>query len=71
MTVLTWFDNLAKDEIPPEHLWEDTKGLELWWADVQERRDRKYGTSTATDNDDRDSAPELAENDLARAFRDR
>lgn len=72
LTILSWFENLTKDEIPPEYLWEDSKGLELWWADVTEKRERRFGGGgSSNDGDDDDPPSEMAENDLARALRDR
>lgn len=65
---MNWHENVSKDEVPPEYLWEDGRGLELWWASVEEKRDQRYGTGKS-DDDDRDSTPQMAENDLARALK--
>jgi hypothetical protein len=71
LTVLSWYENVTKDEVPPEYLWEDPTGLEQWWASVQEKRDSAFGggsggTSAAGKDD---SPPEMAENDLARTLK--
>lgn len=61
LTVLTWYENLPSEEVPPEYLWEDSAGLEMWWASVEEKRED--GTSTSRDEDGPD---DMAENDYAR-----
>lgn len=69
LTILNWYENLSKDEVPPEHLWEDAEGLEQWWSDVEARREdgmptkRGAGASSA---DDGDPEHEMVENDYAR-----
>lgn len=60
LTVLNWYENLPKNEVPPKHLWGDPDGLELWWAKMEERRSEGLparpelsdsGTEAGTDND--------------------
>jgi hypothetical protein len=69
LMILSWRENLSRDELPPEYLWEDSKGLELWWGRVEEKRRDGFSTGSASGSDDPES-PDLMENDLARAFRD-
>lgn len=64
LTVINWYENLPKEEVPPEHLWADAEGLELWWKRVE--RNREDGT-TGKDYDDDD--PGMAENDIARSLK--
>lgn len=66
LTILAWFENNSKDDVPPEHLWEDPEGLELWWERVRDRRER--GVTGRPDDDSTDE--DLAENELARAFKE-
>jgi hypothetical protein len=70
--VLNWLENLTKEERPPEYLWEDDKGLELWWATVEAKRED--GTSISrgpTDDDDDDGqTPRQMENDHARYLKE-
>ena len=73
LSILNWYENLPKDEVPPEHLWEDPEGLELWWKDVEAQRQddaptrRGRGDRTDSDDDgDADRGPEMVENDYAR-----
>lgn len=78
LTIISWFENCTKEEVPPEHLWEDSEGLEQWWATVKEKRDgdlpSSSGSSRASDldgdGDDKDPEPGMAENDLARILKD-
>lgn len=70
LNVLTWYENLPKDEVPPEHLWEDGEGLEQWWASVEAKRD-DGGVATSrgrvdSDDGDGDQPSGMAENDYAR-----
>lgn len=76
LTVLSWYEHLPKDEVPPEYLWEDAVGLEQWWATVEAKRDSGMPTSRGGskddpygDDDDDDQPPSMAENDYARSLR--
>ena len=70
LNVLTWYENLQKDEVPPEHLWEDTEGLEQWWQRVEDKRSdgrpETASSNRSADADDEHQDPGMAENDLAR-----
>lgn len=71
LTVLNWLENLSKDERPPEYLWEDDKGLELWWETVEAKR--ADGTNIdrgITDQDHDDQIPVQTENDHARFLKE-
>lgn len=69
LTVLSWFENNVKDDVPPEHLWEDTEGLEEWWDRVKERTEaRMSGRQSAPGADPADE--ELSDNELARMLRE-
>jgi hypothetical protein len=76
LTVLSWYEHLPKDEVPPEYLWEDAQGLEQWWATVEAKRDSGMPTSRGRDieraeegDDDGDPGPSMAENDYARSLK--
>lgn len=65
--MLTWYENLQKDEVPPEHLWEDSEGMEQWWESVEAKREDGGTTTRGRVSDaDEDSSPGMAENDYAR-----
>jgi len=74
LNVLTWHENLQKDEVPPEHLWEDPEGLEQWWQWVEDKRSdgrdsvapTNRSASSSSGDGDEDHDPGMAENDLAR-----
>ena len=70
LTILAWHENLQKEDVPPEHLWEDAEGLEQWWKDVEARREDGVATSrgrgSSDDSDDADQGREMVENDYAR-----
>ena len=66
LTILGWFENLPKDEIPPEQIWEDSEGLEEWWGSVTAKREDGMPTvSGRRDTDDDDDEPVMVQNDYA------
>lgn len=75
LIVLNWYENLQRDEVPPEYLWEDVEGLEQWWKDIEARREdgapTKRGSQITRNADDPsgDGGTEMVENDLARSFK--
>ena len=66
LTVLNWYENLPKNEVPPKHLWCDPDGLELWWAKMEERRSEGFPTRPELDDSGTDAG---TDNDLTRALR--
>lgn len=73
LNVLSWYENIPSDEVPPEHLWEDSEGLEQWWQWVEDKREDGRPDVAPTnrargsdDDDDEHQDPGMAENDLAR-----
>lgn len=64
LAVLNWHENLPKDEVPPQHIWEDPEGLEQWWKRVDEKRTTRSdpGLEEVEDED-------MVGNDLAKQFR--
>ena len=68
---MNWYENLPKSEIPPEYLWEDVDGLEMWWNTVNERRDEKYSGGNYRQSGGGDEPEqEMADNDLARFLKE-
>lgn len=59
LTVLSWHENLPKDEVPPRHIWWSPERIDAWFGKVQENRDRKYGggNSRKSTYDAADDAP--------------
>lgn len=74
MKVLSWYENLPKDEVPPEHIWEDSQGLDEWWETVEAKRNDGTATgsrydSTSDDSEGGADKPGMAQNDLARSLK--
>ncbi len=46
--VLSWHENLPKEEIPPRHLWWSGDLLENWFTDVEAKRKRKSSGKRST-----------------------
>lgn len=70
--ILHWFENLGKDERPPDYLWEDDKGLEMWWATVEANRadDTSISRGPQDADENGDGKPKQMENDHARFLRE-
>jgi hypothetical protein len=68
ISILGWYENLQKNEVPPEYLWEDSEGLEMWWNSLDERREAKNHQYRQGAGDDGES--EMASNDMARFLKD-
>lgn len=63
---------MPKEEIPPEHLWEDTEGLEAWWESVNDKREDGMRTVSGRrddDDDDDGDGPVMVQNDYAKALK--
>lgn len=71
LQVLSWFENLPRDEQPPRHIWWSGDLLDEWFEDVEERRNAKYGQSgrKRTSWDEGTEVP-LVENELAQQYRE-
>lgn len=48
--ILTWQENLTREEMPPEWMWSVEHELTAWFQRIDEERNEKYGGG--------DSAPE-------------
>ena len=59
--VLSWQENLPKDEMPPEWMWALEDPLEEWFEEVEAARAEKYG---GRDNS-RDTTVPMMSNSLA------
>ena len=67
LTVLSWHENLGKDEVPPRHLWWSGELLDEWFLEVEKRRKNKASPKKKTPYDEADDSPmmgnELVERD--------
>ena len=54
LNILSWQENLAKDEMPPHWMWHLDHELELWFDKVAKKRDAKYGGKSEAINEDED-----------------
>ncbi len=55
-----WQENLFGEDMPPEWMWALPDSLEDWFAEVERRREQKYGTSK-----DEDESSLMMSNELA------
>jgi hypothetical protein len=66
--ILSWLENLGKDEIPPEWMWALDDELEKWFDGVEEARNEKYGINDSRSND---TVVPMMQNELTRSRRRR
>lgn len=46
--MLSWHENLPKDEIPPRNVWWSGELLDEWFEGVERRRKKKYSGTGST-----------------------
>lgn len=51
MTILSWQENLIADEMPPRWMWHLDAELELWFEEVEDKRNSNTGGSSASDDE--------------------
>lgn len=49
--VLSWQENLQKDEIPPQWMWPFEDELDTWFEEVERARNEKYGINKEDDDE--------------------
>lgn len=59
--ILDWQENLQSDEVPPAWMWAVDHELEIWFENVEQKREEKYGSNSSAD----ETAPMMS-NQLAR-----
>lgn len=55
LRIISWQENLPSDECPPSWMWHLDWEIEDWFKQLKTKRDNKYGTKTASYDDDEDS----------------
>jgi len=70
LTVISWFENLPKEEQPPRAIWHSAELVDSWFRDVEKKRSEKYGSSgkRKTSYEEADSVP-MSTNELADQYR--
>lgn len=48
LMILSWHENLPKDEVPPRNLWWSGDLLDNWFEDVERRRNKKLSGKKST-----------------------
>lgn len=44
LMILSWPENLAEDEQPPQRIWDDNERLNEWFANVKQKRKQEAET---------------------------
>ena len=57
--ILSWHENLPKDEIPPRNLWWSGDLLEIWFEDVEGNRKRKSSGKPRSTYEAADEVPSM------------
>jgi hypothetical protein len=69
LTVISWHENLPKDEQPPRHIWWSGDLVAEWFADVEEQRNSRYGGKRKRSSYDEAEDVPMMDNDLAASVR--
>ncbi len=67
LMVISWHENLPKDEQPPRHIWWSADLLDEWFRNVEEERNSR-STASRSSYDEADDVP-MAGNVLAEGLR--
>lgn len=70
LRVISWFENLPRDEQPPRHIWWSEKLLDRWFENVEQERGKSSGSKKPTSYEQGTEVP-LMENELAADMRPR
>ena len=62
LMVLSWFEELQKDEQPPRHIWWSVDLLDEWFEDVREKR--RGSTATRRTSYDESQDVPMTQNEL-------
>lgn len=68
LQVISWHENLPRDEQPPRHIWWSEDLLASWFRNVQEGREAK--STKRSSYDDAEDVP-MEQNELAAQYRPR
>lgn len=63
--ILSWHENLVKEEIPPRWMWAHDDELKYHWEKVEAKRKEKYG---GNDSDQDLDSPDRMRNEYAERF---
>lgn len=69
LTILSWFENNAEKDVPPENIWDDAEGLEEHWKAIRQREADRLESGGSYDPGDEDGEDMLG-NDLAGVFKE-
>lgn len=70
LTVLSWYENLPKEEQPPRKIWWSGELVDAWFAEVREQRESKSSGGRKRSSWDEGTEVPLTDNDLATEMRE-
>lgn len=68
LTVISWHENLPKDEQPPRKIWHSVELVDKWFGNVEQQREKKYGSSGKSRYEEADDVP-MSRNELAESVK--
>lgn len=69
LMVISWHENLPRDEQPPRHIWWSEKLLDEWFEQIRAEREERGGKKKPRSSyADADDAP-MTQNEYAARFR--
>lgn len=69
LQVISWHENLPRDEQPPRHIWWSVELLDEWFENVNEKRNDRTGSGRRRSSYDEAEDVPMTENELAAQFR--
>lgn len=71
LVVLSWFENLPRNEQPPRHIWWSDELIDEWFKSVREERESRSGSKKRRSSYDEAQDVPMSENELAAQLRPR
>jgi len=68
LMVISWHENLPRDEQPPRHIWWSGELLDKWFRNVEEERSSRSAKRSPSSYEDADDVP-MSQNVYAEGVR--
>lgn len=59
LMVLSWHENLPKDDVPPRHIWWSSDMLDKWFEEVERRRKKQSSGGKKSTYETADEVPSM------------
>jgi hypothetical protein len=68
LTVISWHENLPKEDLPPRQIWYSGEKVDNWFKDVEDKRSQNRPSGKSSSYDDADDVP-MSTNELVESYR--